>query len=107
MAVIVRAVLVGPLTGRYRIFPYQLIAGAKHIFVPVKETTVTSDPEYVDRVALFANSVGPAGLVMLGDSIAARGDWIDLTQDASIAIRSIAVSVRRRPSSHSAVRMNQ
>lgn len=90
LIVILAAIVVGALIGRYRVFPYQLIAGAKHLFVPVKEVTITSDPEYVDRVALFANTVGPADLVMLGDSIVARGDWIDLAPDASIANRAIS-----------------
>ncbi len=88
--VIVAAVLAGTLIGRYRIFPYQLFAAAKHLFIPVKNSTIKSDPEYVDRVALFANTVGPADLVVLGDSIVARGDWIDLAPDASIANRGIS-----------------
>ncbi len=89
IAVIV-ALILGTLIGRYRVFPYQLMAAVKHSIVRAERSPTTSSPEYVDRIALFANTVGGADLVMLGDSIVAYGDWIDLAQDSSIANRGIS-----------------
>lgn len=86
----IAALLLGTLIGRYRVFPYQMMAAIKHAFVSAEASPITSDPAYVDRLALFASTNGKADLVMLGDSIVADGDWIDLADGVPLANRAIS-----------------
>lgn len=83
------AFLLGTAVGRYRIFPYQALAAVKHAVLSVDSVDVTANPAYQDRVVLFAETGEHADTVIYGDSILARGEWIDLARNSSISNRAI------------------
>lgn len=83
------AFLLGTAVGRYRIFPYQALAAVKHAVLGVDSVDVTINSAYLDRVSLFAETGEHADTVIYGDSILARGEWIDLARNSSISNRAI------------------
>jgi lysophospholipase L1-like esterase len=89
--VAVTALTVGTLAGRYRVFPYQIFASIKHAFFPIGSSSfpIPADPDYLERLTLFYNAPGEADVVMVGDSIVARGDWVGVMPHKSVANRAI------------------
>ncbi|MCO7630558.1 GDSL-type esterase/lipase family protein [Pseudomonas guariconensis] len=56
---------------------------------PKIKTDITSMASYRMRVSLFDRLTEHRNIVMLGDSITARGEWSELTESRSIANRGI------------------
>ena len=58
-------------------------------FVHPRELMRPRNPEHASRVALFNALPGHADIVMLGDSITARGDWRELLPTMSVINRGV------------------
>ncbi|MEP5731887.1 MAG: GDSL-type esterase/lipase family protein [Sulfitobacter sp.] len=78
--------LVGVLVGHTKAFPFDVLRAAK---IAILGPDLTPDPAGVARSGLFDSFVRDVDVVMIGDSLTARGTWSDIFPQNTITNRGI------------------
>ncbi|MEO0375085.1 MAG: GDSL-type esterase/lipase family protein [Cyanobacteria bacterium P01_A01_bin.17] len=90
---LVLSFLYGIITAEYKIFPYKNLRAIKKTVAPepalshAKKSNASNI--YLQRQSFFSLHGQPHNIVMVGDSITGRAEWVDLFPSLSIANRGI------------------